>query len=211
MNQDLRPANCRFRLADEGKAYPRSSCAACGASITTGLGTHCMRVGGTPAPVAAPAPEKDDQVALSRGDQVRWRYSAAGPTMTVMEAPTAKGLVMVQWFSLQHDLRWAEFRRSDLVLIGPAPSLEEIEKRPCPRCGNVVTYAETREKGCPVCGFEKKPAAYEHIQCTYDNQLGLVFHHTDGRHADKCYCANCAPGLAFGSKPVDNPGKNEAK
>lgn len=38
---DNRPAQCRFRLQDEGKGYPRSSCSACGKTITTGLGTHC--------------------------------------------------------------------------------------------------------------------------------------------------------------------------
>ena len=40
---DYRPANCRFRLREEGKNYPRSSCAACGRTITTGLGTRCHR------------------------------------------------------------------------------------------------------------------------------------------------------------------------
>ena len=38
---ELRPNSCRFRLRDEGKAYPRSSCLACGKTITTGLGTSC--------------------------------------------------------------------------------------------------------------------------------------------------------------------------
>lgn len=38
---DKRPANCRFRLQDEGKPYPRSSCTACGKSVATGLGSHC--------------------------------------------------------------------------------------------------------------------------------------------------------------------------
>lgn len=38
---DTRPAQCRFRLQDEGKGYPRSSCAACGKTIGTGLGKHC--------------------------------------------------------------------------------------------------------------------------------------------------------------------------
>lgn len=40
---DYRPANCRFRLQEEGKNYPRSSCAACGRTITTGLGIRCHR------------------------------------------------------------------------------------------------------------------------------------------------------------------------
>lgn len=39
--EDTRPENCRFRLQDEGKSYPRSSCQYCGKNISTGLGTHC--------------------------------------------------------------------------------------------------------------------------------------------------------------------------
>lgn len=35
---DARPANCRFRLKDEGKSYPKSGCVACGKTIMTGLG-----------------------------------------------------------------------------------------------------------------------------------------------------------------------------
>lgn len=38
---DTRPTNCRFRLQDEGKVYPRSSCNACGRNILTGLGNKC--------------------------------------------------------------------------------------------------------------------------------------------------------------------------
>lgn len=38
---DIRPIDCRFRLQDEGKGYPRSSCSACGRTITTGLGRRC--------------------------------------------------------------------------------------------------------------------------------------------------------------------------
>lgn len=44
MTDDPRPANCRFRLQDEGKPYPRSSCQACGASIMTGLGKSCNQM-----------------------------------------------------------------------------------------------------------------------------------------------------------------------
>lgn len=40
---DTRPASCRFRLQEEGKSYPRSSCTACGKNIITGLGTFCQR------------------------------------------------------------------------------------------------------------------------------------------------------------------------
>lgn len=41
---DHRPVNCRFRLQDEGKPYPRSGCASCGATVTTGLGRVCPYV-----------------------------------------------------------------------------------------------------------------------------------------------------------------------
>lgn len=41
---DTRPAECRFRLQDEGKAYPKSSCTACGRGIATGLGRSCGEV-----------------------------------------------------------------------------------------------------------------------------------------------------------------------
>jgi len=41
---DPRPASCRFRLQQEGKAYPRSSCTACGKTVTTGLGVACSIV-----------------------------------------------------------------------------------------------------------------------------------------------------------------------
>lgn len=50
MTADPRPSNCRFRLADEGKAYPKSSCTACGKGIATGLGRHCTVVDPEPDP-----------------------------------------------------------------------------------------------------------------------------------------------------------------
>lgn len=69
---DTRPAACRFRLADEGKAYPKSSCTACGKGIATGLGRHCT-VSATPAP-AAGGPEavraEVKEYAPAGGDQV---------------------------------------------------------------------------------------------------------------------------------------------
>jgi hypothetical protein len=38
---ETRPKDCRFRLADENKPYPRSSCQACGKTVMTGLGKKC--------------------------------------------------------------------------------------------------------------------------------------------------------------------------
>lgn len=39
--RDPRPQNCRFRLQEEGKGYPRSGCHGCGRNITNGLGKEC--------------------------------------------------------------------------------------------------------------------------------------------------------------------------
>lgn len=50
--QETRPEGCRFRLQDEGKLYPKSSCAACGKTIMTGLGKECT----SSAPAVRPAP-----------------------------------------------------------------------------------------------------------------------------------------------------------
>jgi len=52
-------------LQDEGKSYPRSSCAACGRGILTGLGTFCQSAispGYTPEALAA-SPEVKKLVA----------------------------------------------------------------------------------------------------------------------------------------------------
>jgi len=38
---ETRPDNCRHRLQEEGKSYPRSSCRACGKTVASGLGTKC--------------------------------------------------------------------------------------------------------------------------------------------------------------------------
>lgn len=43
---DTRPENCRQRLIDEGKAYPKSGCTACGMSVfTPGFGSACQSGG----------------------------------------------------------------------------------------------------------------------------------------------------------------------
>lgn len=39
---DSRPLNCRFRLMDEGKPYPRSRCGGCQRTIMSGLGAKCI-------------------------------------------------------------------------------------------------------------------------------------------------------------------------
>lgn len=41
---DKRPVGCRFRLVDEGKPYPRSSCTICGKGVMTGLGRECSMI-----------------------------------------------------------------------------------------------------------------------------------------------------------------------
>lgn len=39
--KDNRPTNCRERLREEGKPYPRSSCQGCGGSIRNGITSNC--------------------------------------------------------------------------------------------------------------------------------------------------------------------------
>lgn len=56
LTDDPRPADCRFRLKDEGRAYPRSSCPACGASIGKGLGRQCGVYQPTTEFIDGPAP-----------------------------------------------------------------------------------------------------------------------------------------------------------
>lgn len=51
---DKRPANCRHRLYDEGKAYPRSGCDGCGQTIFTGLGATCRYENEAPLPSVSP-------------------------------------------------------------------------------------------------------------------------------------------------------------
>ncbi len=45
--KDRRPDHCRFRLQDEGKPYPKSSCQACGKGIASGLGRECSITAGS--------------------------------------------------------------------------------------------------------------------------------------------------------------------
>ena len=40
-NSDIRPVECRFRLQEERKAYPKSSCNACGRNVMAELGSEC--------------------------------------------------------------------------------------------------------------------------------------------------------------------------
>jgi chorismate-pyruvate lyase len=80
---DPRPVNCRHRLQDEGKAYPRSSCTACGATIATGLGRSCPRVG---RPSEAQMTEPADVAGLVERRAPVQGYSAGIPWSMHLEA-----------------------------------------------------------------------------------------------------------------------------
>jgi NTP pyrophosphatase (non-canonical NTP hydrolase) len=54
--EDARPSHCHFRLAEEGKSFPKSACEACGRTIATGLGKVCSFMHSA---VPAPAPPPD--------------------------------------------------------------------------------------------------------------------------------------------------------
>lgn len=64
---DERPANCRFRLQEERKAYPRSSCPACGRTITTGLGMRCQEVNLIRTTAATPQADADGWIPWEGG------------------------------------------------------------------------------------------------------------------------------------------------
>ena len=66
---DLRPANCRFRLQEEGRPYPRSSCVVCGRTVTSGLGNHCFKLDVTP---VAPKPISDEDLAVVKDLTTDW-------------------------------------------------------------------------------------------------------------------------------------------
>lgn len=63
---DPRPRHCRFRLEEEGKPYPRSSCDACGRSVLAGLGKSCAMLPDAAAGEPAPPPRTDPNALLER-------------------------------------------------------------------------------------------------------------------------------------------------
>jgi len=72
---DPRPQNCRFRLEDEGKPYPRSSCAGCGRTTLSSfhtLGSECAQI----APSVPSAPETKPTHPIA--DDLRAMISAPG-------------------------------------------------------------------------------------------------------------------------------------
>ena len=71
---DPRPTNCRFRLQDEGKSYPRSSCTACHRGILTGLGTSCAEVVGTPTPAPNAGAVKVNEEQNTEQRKVFWNW-----------------------------------------------------------------------------------------------------------------------------------------
>lgn len=79
---DRRPQGCRFRLQDEGKAYPRSSCQACGRSIATGLGNKCNALPIDPMPRQQTELTPLEALALDVLVQAR----AIGQTISLAEA-----------------------------------------------------------------------------------------------------------------------------
>lgn len=75
---DTRPAQCRFRLQEEGKPYPKSACVACGKTIITGLGNHCA--------VTVENPRIN----------IEWVYAGRAGPFVVRKSPSSR------WFKLTH-------------------------------------------------------------------------------------------------------------
>lgn len=86
-----------------------------------------------------------EKVELSRGDQVVWRFGMS-PTMTV--TATDRQMIVCAWWTHGGEFRRSLFKRCDLVLLGPAPTLEEIDR--AGKCGDFVTVAAV-----PMLGLEE--------------------------------------------------------
>ena len=128
---DTRPTNCRFRLQDEGKAYPRSSCKACGKHVFTGLGRECSHQSPA-APDAALVRVKplawegfvagNYRIEVEKGGIANlWHYSAA---MVEDEEPTLiKGgyLTLVSLDELKAAAQ-ADHEARILAALEPAPA-----------------------------------------------------------------------------------------
>ena len=64
---ETRPANCRFRLQEEGKPYPRSSCQGCGLHVSRGLGSSCSWGSKTTDPDTSPEAVADLILVVEQG------------------------------------------------------------------------------------------------------------------------------------------------
>jgi hypothetical protein len=97
---DTRPADCRFRLKDEGKPYPRSSCPACGRTVTTGLGNKC----GVYQPTTAegegppPMPKKGYSLASSGLAELMFVNVDAKPKVSVLHVSLASVPAIMAWY-----------------------------------------------------------------------------------------------------------------
>lgn len=101
---DMRPHNCRFRLQDEGKAYPRSSCSACKKTIMTGLDKNCTHP--TPAPsteqkgeaVAHPLASWPDGLPLGLY-VIHWKSGGSSEAAIGMQSDGTRWIAPTNWTS----------------------------------------------------------------------------------------------------------------
>lgn len=118
---EQRPRNCRFRLQDEGKPYPRSSCQECGRTITTGLGTSCHHTPTLPQ------------------DPVGWRDISTAPKdgtrILIYEPPSYEGDPDVQYVVRWNGEKWEEalgegYSTFDATHWRPLPAAPDQPEQP---------------------------------------------------------------------------------
>lgn len=129
---DTRPQKCRFRLRDEGKPYPKSSCQSCGKGIFTGMGSVCA----TPA-VAASQPAEtvintdshqrvvretfpilgqhgatiDLQLVKDHGSQAQSNHG-----QTVARLAQRGGLSWCELYAVLHNQRWQKMDENEAII-----------------------------------------------------------------------------------------------
>lgn len=95
---DTRPTNCRHRLHEEGKAYPRSNCQACGKNIFTGLGNVCEKDGRTHPDLASYFTNATDrEMAVLNAVQIalpQEKINLVRLAISLLDPPTQEWLIM---------------------------------------------------------------------------------------------------------------------
>ena len=139
---DRRPAYCRFRLQDEGKPYPRSSCTECGRTITTGLGKSCQHI--TP-PVSKLAALEGENKTLR--DDARWEAQAKQAVSVIAMIRAMIGEMFGSIANIESDeatlLRGPESKHDGEAILAALQNIAAALSKPAalPAAGNGAAWS----------------------------------------------------------------------
>jgi len=146
---DHRPVKCRFRLQDEGKAYPRSSCTACGKGVLSGLGNKCSHTRPQPAVTVKPLDDNGSEIlvrlkAACTGTpaKIKWPHRLLHDAIAEIEECHRNIGVKADWINATLD---------DLSAIQPAPTTDRADA-----LREAANIAETKHAAPPpgIHGFQ---------------------------------------------------------